>query len=194
MHVPPDGVLNVHSVAEAFLYVSLTYCPRCQRRPVRAAGDLTRSTDGAGWTLEIECTRCAKRSSLRFRVEPPPTSANAARINSTHERSAVIDVAGWLALFRVIADGAANEPNRLDARGMTLEAAQCLDEALRFYAPGQELPDDSACYDDSSRERLRSHPEQFQHSRLRAMRDKLPAVPVGDMPESKPRKRWWRIW
>src|SRR5437773_1032171 len=94
MHVPPQGVLRAHSVAEAFLFVSLTYCPECSRRPIRAAGDLVvRLPD---WVLPISCGGCQRATELRFQIDPPPNPAQAARINPTSQPSNLIAPAGWL--------------------------------------------------------------------------------------------------
>src|SRR5437588_12254739 len=101
MHVAPDGLLQAHSVAEAYLFVSLTYCPECRRRPVRAAGELTAGS--SEWVLPISCAGCGRKSDLRFSIEPAPTKDISVQINPTAEPSNLIDPAGWLALFRVIA-------------------------------------------------------------------------------------------
>lgn len=198
MHIAPDRLLQAHSVAEAFLFVSLTYCPRCRRRPVRAAGDLHRDAAAADeWRLAISCAGCGEASELRFAIHPSPTAGMPIRINPTLDRSRVIDLAGWLALFRTILDGAGAESNRTDARAMTLEAVQCLDEALRFFAPGAELPDETAFFAESSLQRFRDHPDPFRRSRLQALKGKLPVVPPALLAPSggaTRKRKWWKLW
>ena len=191
MHVPPDGSLHAHSVAEAYLYVSLTYCPACMRRPVRVAADLTRAADG--WVLPVNCAGCGRTSDLRFEMASPQPGSN--DINPSGEPSRLIDVAGWLALFRVIADSANQQADKAEARALALEAAQCLDEALRFYGPDDLIAPPSAFFAENSRDRARKHPEQFQRARLLELRLKLP-VATRDLPGwNQPRKKpWWKFW
>ncbi len=199
MHAAPDGLLTAHSIAEAFLYVRLTFCPRCRHRPIHAAGDLKYANAAAGeWTLPINCEACRFDGALTFRLEPPPSARHMARINPSVEPSQLIDVAGWLSLFRVILDGASRETNKEDARAMTLEAAECLDEALRFYPVGQDLPPATAFFNEQSSERFAQHPEQFRRSKLADIRSRLPSPgressrsPQGRTPRAR---QWWKFW
>jgi hypothetical protein len=194
MHVPPEGVLVSHSVAECFLFVSLTYCPACRRRPVRAEGDLRRGAPPNPWQLDVACSHCDFRAPLTFTIEPPPRAPPSARINATIEPSRLIDAAGWLALFKAIVDGAAGEPDREESRALMIEAAECLDEATKFYTPGRELPPETAFYDERSSQRFRDHPEQFRRSRLEELKRKLPHDRSAAPPMSRQQKRWWKFW
>ena len=56
-----------------------------------------------------------------------------ARVNPTSEPSQIVDLGQWLTLFRSIAEAAERESDKVQARHLGLEAAQCLDEALKFY-------------------------------------------------------------
>lgn len=195
MHVPPEGLLRAHSVAEAYLFASLTYCPRCRRRPIRAEGELTKTA--SEWRLPVHCAGCGENSELQFDVLPSPAANPQKQINPTRERSHLIDPAGWLALFRVIMEGAATEKNRGDSRTMALEASQCLDEALRFMPPSAAGPGEDAFYSDVSRDRFRSHPEQFQREKLLALRARLPAQNTAlnsGSAGATNKKKWWRFW
>lgn len=196
MHVAPEGLLVAHSVAEAFLFVSLAYCPKCQRRPIRPVGEIHRAVSGADdWRLSVNCPGCGQDTDLQFAIRPAPVAGVAVPINPLGQRSQIIDLAGWLTLFRTILDGAAGETDRGDARAMTLEAVQCLDEALRFYSFGEDTPDETAFFAAISLQRFRDHPEQFRRSRLLALKDRLPVSGSGRRTEAlSSKKKWWHLW
>ena len=60
------------------------------------------------------------------------------------------------------------------ARKLSLEAAQCLDEALKFYEEDNDLPPNDAFFHAGSRDRFRDHPQHFSRQRLLHLRSKLP--------------------
>jgi len=193
-------VLQAHSLAEAYLYFMATPCPSCGKGPLRA--DSAQASGDTKPTIEIRipttCAACARTTTYRFslphdaRVQSNDTPAV---VNPTELPSRLLDVAQWLLLFRVITEAAAKEPNKPQARRLGLEAAQCLEEALKFYEDDNSLPPESAFFDDASRERLRRHPEQFARERLIDLRAKLPKTSAIRQSiagsEGKPR-RWWR--
>ncbi|MFQ5491649.1 MAG: hypothetical protein ACE5GE_13105 [Phycisphaerae bacterium] len=200
-----DRPLQAHSLAELYLYLAVTPCPNCGRGPL--AGDRARpSPDAPVGRLAITptCKSCKHRFELVFDVpadqlaEPDQTSpTNHVIVNPSQQRSAIIDVAGWITLFRAITQAAADAEDKVEARYLGLEAAQCLEEALKFYDPDNDLPPASALFHDQSRNLLRDHPDRFARSRLVGLRSKLPSLDVmqrqlaaGD----KARQPWWKLW
>jgi hypothetical protein len=187
----------VHSVAEAYLYLLTLRCESCGRGPLRARADLTRTDEVAGgWRMEIRCGGCARETALAFAIDPPPTreEAGSGRINPTPRPSQAIDLLGWLALFQRILSASEKEADRQAGRQLAWEAAQCLDEALKFYEPGNDLPPEAAFFSADSRRRFLDHPGQFSRERWRERRLRLPDLGAGPRPEGRPRPRWWRFW
>lgn len=191
-------VVPVHSVAEAYLYLMVTPCRICGKGPLRQDGDITKTDSAkAPWSLKTTCDSCNERDAYEFTIDPPPTreEAQSSIINPTTKRSSAIDILGWLTLFRSILNAAGKEQNKETGRQLAYEASQCLDEALRFYADGEELPGEDAFYSESALQRFRSHPQEFAKSKWRERRLKLPDMRVktrsGDGPTSK---RWWQFW
>jgi len=198
-----DRPLLAHSLAEVYLYLMVTPCGHCRRGPLRG-GEARPFQDGAttGVSVEATCGSCHRGKELRFELPAeelaaarttPPDSA--ARINSGTETSRIIDVAGWLTLFRVIADAAAKTKDKVEARKLAYEAAQCLEEALKFYDRENDLPPETAFYNETSRRLYREHPERLARSRLIDLRAKLPAIDAMEkqLAASRNRKRrWWR--
>ena len=201
-----EAVLSAHSLAEAYLYLMVTPCPACgtgalssaqeQAEVVPSAGDEAR-TGSARVELAGRCTACGQRSAFTFLLSGPVLAASAepALVNPTNEPSQIIDLAQWLTLFRAIGEAAQRESNKVQARHLGLEAAQCLEEALKFYTdPNNDLPPSDAVWHERSQQRLREHPNQFSRDRLRALRAKLPSRTAMERSLHRPPRPWWRRW
>ena len=197
-----DRSLVAHSLAEVYLYLMVTPCGQCGRGPLRG-GDAEpfRDEAAAGVSVEVTCGSCHHGQKLRFELSAEELTAartrpsdSVARINSGPENSRIIDVAGWLTLFRVIADAAAKTKDKIEARKLAYEAAQCLEEALKFYEEENDLPPETAFYNETSRRLYREHPDRLARSRLIDLRAKLPTIDAMErqLAAFRNRKRWWR--
>jgi hypothetical protein len=187
-------IVEAHSVAEAYLYLKVTACPRCQRGMLVPTVDLTCEADA--WQMPCTCQRCRKSVTLRFRIDPPPSRAAAQSrlINPTKESSRAIDLLGWLNLFQHIVTAAGRTADRTEGRELAMEAAACLDEALKFYEGDNEIPPMSAFFSDDGKATLRNHPERFARSTWIERRMSLPkATSAGPVvpPSTRKRGRWW---
>ena len=202
---PADGSLRAHSLAELYLYLMVTPCPNCGRGPL--AGDPAKSLAGGPvgrLSVASTCKSCKHAFDLEFDLpagavsEPDaPMHSSNAIINPTDEPSAIIDVAGWITLFRSITQAAADTADKPEARHLGLEAAQCLEEALKFYDADNDLPPDRALFSEQSRQLLRDHPQRFARSRLVGFRSKLPTLDAMQrslMAGDKARTPWWKVW
>ena len=197
----PEHPLVAHSLGEAYYYLMVQHCAAC-RSGALTGGDGKRLGDASGSVLvEIEavCRSCHASSRFEFRLPNEQGLARSSEptfINDSDEPSSLIDVAQWITLFRVTTEAAAGEPDKQAARLKGIEAAQCLEEALKFYDdPENDLPRDSALFTAESRRRMRDHPEQFSRQRLIELRAKLPALNVMRRSAHSCRsKPWWRFW
>ncbi len=120
-----------------------------------------------------------------------------ARINLAERPSRIIDVAGWLTLFRVITEAAAKSQDKVEGRRLGYEAAQCLDEALRFYVEDNDLPPEGAFFSKSTQLRRQENPELFARSRLINMRARLPSIDAMERRlagGTATKKKWWKPW
>ena len=117
-------------------------------------------------------------------------------VNPTDEPSRILDVGQWIMLSRMLLEAGSKEAEKGRARRLGIEAAQCLEEALKFYDElDNDLPPPEALFDDASRERFRDAPEQFSRRRLIELRSKLPTTLATPSSPSAPKKRpWWRRW
>jgi hypothetical protein len=199
--------LAAHSLAEAYLYLMATPCTSCGRGPLR--GSNARITDPANGppstgahrtqtaAVEARCGACRTVTVFTFRIPQQTEQADerlGALINPTDEPSRILDVGQWIMLFRVITEAAGKEKDKIQARHLGIEAAQCLEEALKFYDdPGNDLPPPEAIFTEPSQRRLREAPEHFSRRRLIELRAKLPTMSAMRASLSKPRKKpWWR--
>ncbi len=194
-----DDRLEAHSVGEMFFYLMATPCERCGRGPLRAERKQALGEgDRPGARIEAACGRCDHRREFVFGL---PTDARLEGgddappvVNPTDEPSRILDVGQWIMLFQVVLEAADRAGDKSEARRLGLEAAMCLEEALKFYEDN-DLPPGSALRVESSVSRFRSHPEQFSRERLSGLRAKLPSPVV--MREAlsggkRARRRFWK--
>lgn len=203
MDIPP---LEAHSVAEAHLYLMVTPCKLCGTGRTRCTG--SHAGDPAGdrptMVLSTQCEGCGFESDFSFVLPAGVAEAareddiSAARISEDEAPSRIIDVAQWLTLFRVVTQAAAGQADKAESRRLGYEAAQCLDEALKFYQEDNDLPPESAFLHERSREQAREHPELFARSRLIGLRAKLPTLTEMEqrLTSGGPKRprRWWKLW
>jgi hypothetical protein len=132
-------------------------------------------------TSEIEKRQpiAAAMKQLREPADLPATQ----EVNPTREPSQIIDIADWLTLYTITAAGgraavesARTLPERGAARRQLIEAAQCLDEALKFFDDDNDLPREESFFTPASRDRFRNHQELFTRQRLVSLRGSLPQI------------------
>ena len=198
----PGDVISAHSVAEAFLYVLVTPCPIC-KCGARQASKSAPAGDGGVISIVATCDNCGGTEECFFEAPGPLPAvdplSDSAPINPTAEPSELIDVAQWVTLYQLMLESAEETPDRQERRWRRFRAAQCLDEALKLYAPDSDVPPESAFFTDSSRSAFRDHPQRFARERLLDLRAKLPDVEaeakVTRQVEQVGSKRpWWRFW
>jgi len=174
--------LLIHSLTEARLYVRIRPCDACPE------GSLQADIAGLGLNLAdqilvvpAQCKTCGKQADIRFALNQIDHLDLAAwlepaveAINPTNEISQVLDVADWLTLHSLIEMEAKSAENPLQARKLHLEAAQCIDEAMKFFDEDNDLPPPDAFYSDRSMRQFRDHPEHFTREHLIDLRNRLP--------------------
>lgn len=194
-----DAPLSAHSLAEAFLYVMVTPCSACGNGSLKA-GIANRSDPvDAGITITIPatCSKCNSTVELAFELSELPETdpTQPATVNASSDPSRIIDLAQWLTLARMILEAASKETDKQQARHLGMEAAQCLEEALKFYEEDNDLPEPNAFYSAPSRVRFEQQPQLFSRQRLINQRAKLPTMGVmRTRVTSAPKKRRWWFW
>ena len=198
----PDSPLFAHSLMEARLYLMVTPCPSCRQGPLSDPKPHAVCEEGARSVVAIDaaCAACHAAITTTFQL-PGGITVNdedgPVPINLTDDPSRIIDVAQWLTLFRIVSEQAARESDKIQARRLGIEAAQCLEEALKFYDEiDNDLPPEEAFFHEGSRQRFRDNPEQFSRKRVINLRSTLPfrSPTRSDASSWKPgdKPRWWR--
>jgi hypothetical protein len=195
MSLKQDAPIPVHSVAEAYLHLGAMPCRVCGKGPVKAQAELTKSDSySSRYTLATRCDACRNESGLMYEIDPPPTRQQAQSdvINPTSQPSRAIDLLGWLTLFRSILTASEKESDKGVSRQLAWEAAQCLDEAMKFYEGDNEMPPVAAFFTEPSRKRFQEQPAHFARSVWRERRLKLPDVRSRTKADGG--KSWWKFW
>ncbi|MFQ5414041.1 MAG: hypothetical protein ACE5E6_06240 [Phycisphaerae bacterium] len=201
--------LPANSLAEAHLYLMVTPCDACGDGPL-VGGDAV-SLDAtcvaptndpntvSAVRITTSCKACGASGSLTCTMphgRGTDPAGGPATINPTDHPSRIIDVAQWLTLFRTIVEAAHRETDKVRARELGIEAARCLDEALKFYDdPDSELPPDDALFHEPSRRAYRTSPQHFARKRLLDLRSKLPSIAAMNAKRHTPtpKRPWWRF-
>ncbi len=189
---------TAHSIEEVYFFLMLSPCTSCDGGPLDAE-QVQRESESASFRtfqFQCRCRQCGTKHALRFPIasqddhpHDPPV------VNPDSEPSQLIDVAQWLTLFHLLTSKAAQTRDKSESRRLGYEAALCLDEALKFYEPDNELPPESAFFSDRTREHLRTQPELFVRRRLVDLRSKLPDLTVmRRLIQSNTKKPWWSFW
>ncbi len=190
-----------HSLTEACLYLKATPCGSCGRGPLAASQPCVTARPGGTTlaTFETTCDACQAVATVTLGLHEAAQASNdeTTSINPTDQPSELIDVAGWLTLYRMIHEDAAREADRTQARRLDIEAGQCLEEALKFYDEvDNDLPPQEAFFREATRRRFRENPEQFSRQRLINLRAKLPFLSASRLrcssPEGKGGRFRWR--
>lgn len=197
----PDDPLPAHSLAEAYLYLMASRCPSCGRGPLKGsdARAVPEAVRAITVGVTVTCDACDAVTESIFQLSSRPKTEDLtapAVVNPTNEPSLILDVGQWITLFRMIVEAADREADKVQARHLGLEAAQCLQEALKFYDdPDNDLPPPEALFIEASRRRFREQPQQFSKRRLIELRSKLPSVAKMRARLSAAKKKpWWRRW
>ena len=197
--------VKIHSVAEAYLLLMVTPCGACGKGPLQAANHEELDLDGTpGRKVLARCQACGNEETFEFdlgQIDPAEAAdvSGLPRINPTDQPSRAIDLAQWLTLFEAIVRAADQQSDPAESRRLGYEAAQCLEEALKFYPAGDaEWPEESAFFHDWTLSRFREHKHVYARTRLVELRGRLPSLARMERAFSaRPgtsRKRWWAFW
>ncbi len=197
-----DQPLKAHSIREVEYYWKVTPCRNCGKGPL-VPEDLPPSTQpGEIVDVSARCPSCSQTSAETFTCEHPQGESWPAseQINPTPHPSRLLGLSQWLSLFYALLEQAYHADESEDTRRIGLQAALCLEEALKFYPDDDdELPPASAMYTQAGRDALADQPGKFARQKLQAMRDRLPSVSAmtrrvaRDHSPPAPR-RWWQFW
>lgn len=197
----PD-ILAAHSLVERHFYLMARRCGRCSRGPfqlVESQSDQSDPETVDNWL--VRCKSCDQQEHVLFDrqallVESAGAKDSLPVVNPSDQRSKIIDLAQWMALFLAIIEAAAGQSDKAESRGLGYEATLCLDEALKFYQPDSDLPPAEAFFTAGTLASFREHPEKFTRGQIIQLRSKLPSFEhmkqAMQKDSGKRPSRWWR--
>jgi len=173
-------MLHAQTIAEIHFYLKITGCEKCGRAVHWNQDCIVAPAVPGTITVSTDCSSCGALSHAEIRVahasELPPVGYPPV-INPTDRASRLIDLSQWITLAHLLIEESRGQKDKELARYLNLQAAQCYDEALKFYDdPDNELPQADAFFSEPSRRRFRESPQQFARSRLIGERARLPSV------------------
>lgn len=191
--------LKAHTLNEVRYYLMVRPCPACHKGPWVSDTQLDHLRAGRPFSLKVRCQHCSHAEELLFVLEHDlwAKGPQSQIINPTDRPSTLIDLAQWLSLFYMLLESSTAQGDAAASRRHSYQAALCLAEALKFYADN-ELPPQSAFFSPTGQAAFREHPENFARQRLRAMQEKLPALPAMarriHRDDWVATKKWWQFW
>ena len=193
----PVQPLIAHSLEEVHLYLRATPCPECNAGFLRAVSTASDYTAGEGGVTHVvaSCHACSHELALSFQVPvPEQDELLLTTINPGDQPSNILDVGQWFVLFGMITEAASHQSDQVEARCLRMEAAQCLEEAMKFYDDeSNDLPSANSFWTEASRKRFRDAPSRFSRDRLLHLRAKLPTLnAVRQSIHERSRRPWWR--
>jgi len=207
----PEGAVSVHSAQEEYFYLMVHPCP-CGGPWIGQSQHVEKTTPGLRHHVTARCARCSTERTFPFDLVSAAgaTAPTAVReINPTDEPSRALDVAEWMHLARFYLERIERLQDAVSRAQSLLDARQCLEEAMKFYGPGDDAPPAGALWSDASRKRVAEHPDAYRRSSLVAMLDRMP--PMKDLRRAdameqkafekavrqeavKRTGKWWQFW
>lgn len=172
-------------------------CSACGKGPFEIQGEPVAPSQSGPVRVEARCKACNACHDFDFICDPLPhdEQGQCLTINPKPQPSRIVDLGQWLSLSDLMMIESRKAASPAEARLAACQAALCLQEALKFYAPHEQLPPPGAFF--HSDVPYHAAPEQFAQDHLRDLLARLPS-PGPSMPPpasaSPPRRAWWQFW
>ncbi len=174
----PSQTLNAKDLWDIASYIELTTCDVCQQGPLYPSIPLPDKipAESSSLKFELSCSLCGCDQMIEFTV--PSGSAEVSGQNQpkqTYDKpSTIVDLAGWLTLFRIFMDRSDQAVNSAIARTLALHARKCLDEGLMFFFANDDTPPPEAFFSQQSLTRFQAQPQHYSRQRIINLRSPLP--------------------
>jgi hypothetical protein len=176
MRVPKsaDAPVRVHSVQEEYFYLMVHPCD-CGGPWQQTGQQVEPTSTGVLHRIATACHRCKKAGAFAFRLDAANTSkAPIRQVNPTLDPSLAIDAAEWLGLAQFYLGRIGRLKDGVEKAQSLLDARQCLEEALKFYGPGDDTPPASALWSEASRKKAAASAAAYRRTKLEEMIARIP--------------------
>ena len=176
MPAAPETAVHVHSVQEEYFYLMVHHCAcggpwHTESQQVDETGAHLRHR------VEGQCFKCKARRTFLFSIDSQANSKGPVRqVNPTAEPSRALDVAQWMDLAQFYLGRIDRLKTPVEKAQSLLDARQCIEEALKFYGPGDDAPPPTALWSDAWRKKAAAQSENFRRAALAAMLEKIPPM------------------
>ena len=167
----------VHSVQEEYFYLMVHPCD-CGGAWLPGDQHVERTARGLVHHVRASCSACGKDRTLEFGLpggDAPGRPAAVREINPTAAPSKAVDLAEWMDLARFYLERIGRLKDKVRKAQSLLDARLCLEEALKFYGPGDDAPPAGALWSDSSRAKVAAQPDAFRRASVEKMLGRIPS-------------------
>ncbi|MCE5325136.1 MAG: hypothetical protein LLG01_01855 [Planctomycetaceae bacterium] len=188
-----DHLPHAHSFNEIRLCLMVRICSACGKGPLEIQGEAVAPARSGPVAIETRCKSCNAAHPMEFFCDAPlqGEQGQCLVINPGRQPSRIVDLGQWLSLCDLMMIESRQAALPAQARLAACQAALCLQEALKFYAPHEQLPPPTAFF--LSDVPYHAAPEQFAQDHLRALLARLPSTGQ-HTPAPAPRRAWWQFW
>jgi hypothetical protein len=172
----PETAVHLHGVQEEYFYLMVHHCA-CGGPWMTESQQIEENGPHPRHRIEARCFKCKSQRTFLFSIDSQGTSKEPVRqVNPTAEPSRALDVVQWMDLAQFYLGRIERLKTPVEKAQSLLDARQCIEEALKFYAPTDDAPPHTAIWSDDSRKKAAARPETFRRAALVAMLEKIPAM------------------
>ena len=210
MPAAPDEMIHVHGVQEEYFYMMVHRCA-CGGAWLSGSQRVEETEGRVIHHVAARCHKCRAERTFHFQLDTHGGPKDPIRqVNPTAEPSRALDVAEWLDLAQFYLGRIDRLDTPTEKSQSLLDARQCIEEALKFYGPGDEPPPDAALWSDASRRKVARKAGLFRRSTIQAMLARIPAVErlrkadsleqkeferaVRNRAKERVGRKWWQFW
>ena len=210
MPASPEAAVHVHSVQEEYFYLMVHRCA-CGGPWQTESQQVDESPHRLVHRVEAQCFKCKARRTLHFVLDSHGGPKGPVRqVNPTADPSRALDVAEWMDLAQFYLGRIDRLKDPVERTQSLLDARQCLEEAMKFYGPSDEVPPASALWSEAGRAKASARPDTFRREAIAAMLQRIPATErlrqadkpdqrefekgVRQLAKERVGRRWWQFW
>jgi hypothetical protein len=206
----PETAVHVRSVQEEYFYLMVHHCA-CGGPWLTESQQLEETGPRLHHRVATQCFKCKAQRVFLFTLDSQAGPNGPVRqVNPTAEPSHALDVAEWMDLAQFYLGRIERLKAPVEKAQSLLDARQCIEEALKFYGPGDDAPPPTALWSDAGRKKARAQPATFRRETLAAMLERIPPMDrlrqadkmeqrefekgVREIARQHVGRKWWQFW
>jgi len=172
----PETAVHVYSVQEEYFYLMVHHCA-CGGPWLTESQQVEGNAAHPHHRVETHCFKCKARRTFLFSLDAHAGPKGPVRqVNPTSEPSRALDAVQWMDLAQFYLGRIDRLKTPVEKAQSLLDARQCVEEALKFYGPGDDAPPPTALWSDATRKKAAAQRENFRRAALVAMLERIPPM------------------